>query len=71
MGTSELRLSVQNMKCSGCAARAKEAVGKLTGYEDAEFDFKKGTGVVRGDVDPEAVIHALTKLGYPAEQQRA
>lgn len=66
MGASELRLSVKNMKCDGCATRAKEAVRLLAGYEDAEFDFKSGTGVVRGDVDPEAVIHTLTKLGYPA-----
>jgi copper chaperone CopZ len=66
MGSRELQLKVQNMKCSGCVARAKEAVSKLDGYEGAEFDFKSGAGWVRGDVDPEAVIHALTKLGYPA-----
>jgi copper chaperone len=68
MGAKETRFSVKGMKCGGCVARAKEAVSKLDGYEDAEFDFKSGSGMVRGAVDPEAVIHALTKLGYPAER---
>jgi Cu+-exporting ATPase len=62
----ETRFSVQGMKCGGCVARAREAVSKLDGCEGAEFDFKSGRGVVKGNVDPEAVIHALTKLGYPA-----
>lgn len=66
MSAKETRFSVQGMKCGGCVARAQEAVSKLDGYEGAEFDFKSGSGVVRGEVDPEAVIHALTKLGYPA-----
>lgn len=69
MGSRELQLTVQNMKCDGCVARAKQAVSLLAGFQNAEFDFENGTGVVRGEVDPEAVIHALTKLGYPAQRR--
>lgn len=69
MGSRELQLTVKNLKCAGCVTRAREAVSKLAGYEGAEFDFKNGTGVVRGEVDLEAVIHALTKLGYPAQRR--
>jgi len=55
------------MKCGGCVAKATEVVSKLPGYVSAEFDLKSGTAVVKGGVDPQAVINALTKVGYPAE----
>jgi hypothetical protein len=42
-------------------------VSKLPGYVSAEFDLKSGSAVVKGDVDPQAVVSALTKVGYPAE----
>jgi copper chaperone CopZ len=55
------------MKCGGCIAKAIEALSKLPGYVSAEFDLKSGSAVVKGDVDPQAVVNALTKVGYPAE----
>jgi len=66
MSTNETRYSVTGMKCGGCVAKATEAVSKLPGYEAAEFDLKTGSAVVKGDVDPQAVVNALTKVGYPA-----
>lgn len=62
----ETRYSVQNMKCDGCIAKATEALAKLPGYESAEFDLKSGTAVVKGAVDAQAVVRALTNAGYPA-----
>jgi copper chaperone CopZ len=55
------------MKCGGCIAKATEALSKLPGYVSAEFDLKSGTAVVKGSVNPQAVVNALTKVGYPAE----
>jgi len=55
------------MKCGGCIAKATEALSKLPGYVSAEFDLKGGSAVVKGGVDPQIVINALTKVGYPAE----
>ena len=66
MGNSETRFSVKGMKCGGCVAKATEAVSKLPGYRSSEFDLKKASAVVKGDVDPDAVIKALTQVGYPA-----
>lgn len=63
----ETHYSVRGMKCGGCIAKATEAVSKLPGYVSAEFDLKSGTAVVKGDVDPQTVVNALTKVGYPAE----
>lgn len=66
-GTTETHYSVRGMKCGGCVAKATEAVSKLPGYQESEFDLKTGSAVVKGSVDPQAVVNALTKVGYPAE----
>lgn len=66
MSNKETRFKVQGMKCDGCVARAREALGKLPGFERAEFDLKAGTAVVHGAASAEEVANALTKLGYPA-----
>ena len=63
---TETQFHVTGMKCDGCIAKAKEALGTLPGYVDAEFDLKAGTAVIKGDVDPQAVTQALTAVGYPA-----
>jgi copper chaperone CopZ len=55
------------MKCGGCIAKATEALSKLPGYVSAEFDLKSGSATVKGDVDTQAVVNALTKAGYPAD----
>ena len=67
MGMVENRFTVTGMKCGGCIAKATEALSKLPGYVSAEFDLKAGSAVVQGEVDPQAVIGALTKAGYPAK----
>lgn len=66
-GVDETRYSVQGMKCGGCIAKATEALSKLPGYVSADFDLKSGSAVVKGHVDTQAVVNALTKAGYPAE----
>jgi len=67
MSTVETRYTVTGMKCGGCVAKATEAVSKVPGYVGAEFDLKTGSAVVKGSVDPQAVVSALTKVGYPAQ----
>lgn len=62
----ETRYTVQGMKCRGCIAKATEALKSLPGFEDAQFDLKNGTAVVRGKLDPQAVVRALASAGYPA-----
>lgn len=67
MSASETHLIVKGMKCDGCVARAREAVGKVPGVVSADFDLKAGTAVVTGDADPQAIVQALSDTGYPAE----
>lgn len=63
----ETHYSVSGMKCGGCIAKATEAVSKLPGFVEARFDLAAKSAVVKGSVDPQAVIQALNGAGYPAE----
>ena len=67
----ETRYKVRGMKCGGCIAKATEAVSILPGFVSAEFDLKSGTAVIKGNVDPPAVVNVLTKVGYPAEVEES
>lgn len=62
----ETHLHVQGMKCDGCIANANKALAAVPGFESANYDLNQGTATIFGDVDPQAVCHALTEAGYPA-----
>jgi copper chaperone CopZ len=66
MPTTQTKFYVEKLKCGGCVENCKKALVDVPGVEDAEFDFQAGTGVVTGNVDPQAVCLALTSAGYPA-----
>ena len=55
------------MKCGGCVAKATEVVSKLPGFIETRFDLAGKSAVIKGNVDPQAVIKALSEAGYPAE----
>lgn len=63
---TETHYSVSGMKCGGCIAKATEALSKLPGFVEARFDLAAKSAVVKGSVDPQAVIQALSGAGYPA-----
>ena len=55
------------MKCGGCIAKATEAVSKLPGFVSAQFDLAGKSAVIKGGADAQAVIKALSEVGYPTE----
>jgi copper chaperone len=57
---------VTGMTCEGCVKKATEAVSKIQGFENSEFDLEAGTAMIEGDIDPQAAAQALTEVGYPA-----
>ncbi len=63
----ETHYSVSGMKCGGCVAKATEAVSKLPGFVEARFDLVGRSAVIKGNMDPQAVIQALNGAGYPAK----
>lgn len=66
MGITETRFEVKGMKCSGCVAKAKEAIQSVAGITEAVVDLAEKSAVVKGNADPQAIIEALRKAGYPA-----
>lgn len=66
MAETITQFHVSGMKCEGCVSNAKNAVSKVMGVEDAEFDLAAGTASISGNVDPQAICQALTEAGYPA-----
>jgi len=66
MPATKTKFYVEKLKCDGCVANCNKALTDVPGFESAEFDIQAGTGVVTGDVDPQAVCLALTSAGYPA-----
>lgn len=64
--TVKTEFFVTGMKCDGCIAKAREALSDVPGYESIEVDLKAGTASVGGDVDPQAVIQAISNAGYGA-----
>ena len=64
--TFAIKLSVSGMKCNELHRQGHRGLGEIPGYVAAEFDLKAGTAVVRGGVDPQVAIDALTSAGYPA-----
>jgi copper chaperone CopZ len=61
-------LQASNIKCLGCAAAAKAAVGKLPGVTDAAVDLANQTVTVNHEWRTSRVdlAEALTKAGFPA-----
>lgn len=62
----EMAFSVTGMKCGGCVAKAQEAIKKVPGVTDVQVDLAGKSAVVKGTAEPEQIIEALKRVGYPA-----
>ena len=58
--------TVTGMTCSACSAHVDKAVRKVPGVEEVNVNLLGGSMQVTGDVDPQAVIKAVTDAGYGA-----
>lgn len=67
--TTEIRYTVNGLKCGGCVTKATAALQALPGVTAAQVDLASKTARVEGEVAPEAVIRALQGAGYPAERK--
>ena len=61
-------LKITGMTCDSCAAHVKGALEKVPGVQSAEVSYRKGVALLATDPDtsPEALIAAVTGLGYRA-----
>ncbi|MCK4834255.1 MAG: heavy-metal-associated domain-containing protein [Gammaproteobacteria bacterium] len=59
-------LSVENIKCGGCANTIRTRLNKLDNVDDCQVDIESGVITITGDAAEKAQITSLLlKLGYP------
>ena len=60
------RISVENIKCGGCASTIRSRLEAMDSVDTIDVDIEQGIVTVEGHDDArEAVIARLLKLGYP------
>ena len=52
------------MMCVHCQANVEKGLAALPGVEKVTVDLAKGTALVEGNVDDQAVIDKINELGY-------
>lgn len=61
-------LSVNNVKCDGCASNIQTALGALSNVSKTEVDVPTGQVSVYGqDLNPQQIADTLAALGYPVK----
>ena len=60
------QISVENIKCGGCASTIRSKLEAMAGVEKVDVDIGAGIVNVDGSADTrQAVTEQLLKLGYP------
>ena len=59
---------IEGMHCNHCSGNAAKAIRSIAGVESVDIDRIKGIAYVRGNHDPEALIKAVSDIGYPTTQ---
>ena len=62
--TAMKEYKVKGMMCVHCQANVEKGLASLPGVEKVTVDLAKGTALVEGNVDDQAVIDKITELGY-------
>jgi copper chaperone CopZ len=63
-----VKISIQNMKCAGCASTVTEALLQLPGVEKVSVDLDAAAAEIEGAVDMELLKSTLAALGYPVKE---
>lgn len=59
-------ISVENIKCGGCASTITNKLTQLDGIDDCNVDVEKGIVTITGDESHRAeAASLLLRLGYP------
>nr|AAF15286.1 copper chaperone homolog CCH [Glycine max] len=51
------------MSCQGCAGAMNRVLGKMEGVESFDIDLKEQKVTVKGNVEPDEVLQAVSKSG--------
>jgi copper chaperone CopZ len=67
--TTTVKIPIEGMTCSVCAAKVKKTLKSVEGVQEAEISLERREAWVRYDeanVSPESLVAAINHLGYKA-----
>lgn len=67
MSNSETQLLISGMHCAACVRRVEKALNKVEGVNFSSVNLADQTAFVEGNVDPQAMVQAVEKMGFGAE----
>lgn len=65
---SEIRLSIAGMMCAGCVSSVDEALNGVDGVTSAQVNLGERTATVAGNFSLDAILLAVKKAGFSAQQ---
>jgi len=60
-------LNISGMTCGHCQTAVTKALKNVPGVKNAQVDLQTGTALIEGQVDPQALVAAVTEEGYSAQ----
>ena len=57
---------VDGMMCNHCRANVEKTLQSLQGIDNVDVDLATGTATVTGSATDEAIVSAITAVGYKA-----
>ncbi len=66
---SIMKISVENLKCGGCANSISKKLSDVHGVTSVNVDINSGVIDVQGDFNMNEVIKKLDAMGYPVVGQ--
>lgn len=60
---------VNGMMCNHCRANVEKTLKGMQGVDELNVDLAAGTATVKGDATDEAIIAAITEIGYETKRQ--
>ena len=60
------QLRVQGATCGGCVQSIERTLRSAAGVKDARMDLTTGIASVIGQVEPNDLVEALDRVGFPA-----
>ena len=59
---------IDGMMCNHCRANVEKALQSLQGVDNVAVDLAAGTATVTGAATDDAIVSAITAIGYGAEK---
>lgn len=63
---SATTLSIQGMRCEGCATKVEEALREVPGVATVAVDLQHNTAIVEGGGEPDNLVSAVRSAGFSA-----